>query len=190
MKLRKTRIRAYLITTAWLAVIWVLLWGQLTWANVLGGIVVAIVVTLAFPLPGMDFTGHPRILPLISFIFHMTVDLVISSIAVAYRGVVHGPSTKSAVIKVKLHCRNDLYLTWIAESLSLIPGSLIIEARRATSELYVHVLGVKSQADLDRQRARIYQLEDRVMRAVASKAELAAYHESRAADLHTRRVDS
>lgn len=39
---------------AWLTVIWVLLWSTLTWANLITGVVVAVFVSLAFPLPRVD----------------------------------------------------------------------------------------------------------------------------------------
>ncbi|MGW5027713.1 Na+/H+ antiporter subunit E, partial [Streptomyces albidoflavus] len=35
----------------WLAVIWVLLWGTFSWANLVNGVVVAVLLCLAFPLP-------------------------------------------------------------------------------------------------------------------------------------------
>lgn len=169
--------KAWILTTGWLAFIWVLLWGELSWANVIGGICVGIFVTLVFPLPRLDFAIHIRVLPMLSFIGHMIKDLVFSSVIVAYLGIVRGPQTRSAVIKVRLHTHNDLYVTWIAQALSLVPGSLIIEARRDTGDLYVHILGVKSQADLDRQRAAIYRVEARIMRAVATDSELRTYRE-------------
>ena len=172
MSTRRHRVKAWILTTGWLAFIWILLWGQLSWANVIGGVCVGIVVTLVFPLPRLDFAVHIRPIPMLAFLFHMAKDLVISSVIVAYLGIVRGPATKGAVIKVRLHTHNDLYVTWIAQALSLVPGSLIIEARRDTGDLYVHILGVKSQADLDKQRARIYELERRLMRAVATDAEL------------------
>lgn len=38
----------------WLTLIWVMLWSTLTWANVLIGVIVAVAVCLAFPLPRVD----------------------------------------------------------------------------------------------------------------------------------------
>ena len=37
------------------AVAWCLLWDRISWGNLLSGLLVGIVVTLAFPLPSIEF---------------------------------------------------------------------------------------------------------------------------------------
>ena len=45
----------------WLMLVWVLLWGKPTPANIIGGFAVALVVTLLLPLPAVPVEGrvHP-----------------------------------------------------------------------------------------------------------------------------------
>ncbi|MGQ4428412.1 Na+/H+ antiporter subunit E, partial [Streptomyces violaceoruber] len=38
----------------WLTVIWLLLWGTPSWANLVNGVLVAVCLCLAFPLPAVD----------------------------------------------------------------------------------------------------------------------------------------
>lgn len=158
-----------------LTVVWVLLWGNVTVANVLSGLVVAVVVTLVFPLPPIVFGGRVRPLGLARLIGWFVVELVVASAQVAAQALRIGQRPQNAVIQVDLRSRSDLYLTLTAELLSLVPGSLVVEARRSTSTLFLHVLGVCSEADVEEARRRALRQEERVMRALASDEELAAY---------------
>ena len=39
------------VPVVWLMLVWVLLWGTFSWANVLGGLAIGLLVLLLFPLP-------------------------------------------------------------------------------------------------------------------------------------------
>ena len=82
-----------------------------------------------------------------------------------------------AIIRVHLRSRSDLYLTQTAELVSLVPGTIVLEARRSTSTLYVHVLDSVSPAELDRTRHDVLEVEARVVRAFGDAAEIAAITE-------------
>lgn len=158
-----------------LTVVWVLLWGGLTVANVLSGLVVAVIVTLVFPLPPIVLGGTLRPLGLLRLAGWFAVELVVASVQVAGQALRIGQRPLNAVIQVDLHSRSDLYLTLTAELLSLVPGSLVVEVRRSTSTLFLHVLDVRDQDDVEEARRRALRQEERVMRALASDEELAAY---------------
>ena len=48
---------------------------------------------------------------------------------------------------------------------SLVPGSLVVEARRSTHSLFLHVLDARDQVGVDRMRAQVHALERRVVLA-------------------------
>jgi multicomponent Na+:H+ antiporter subunit E len=162
-----------------LTVVWVLLWGSVTVANVLSGLVVAVVVMLVFPLPPIVFGGRLRVRGLALLAGWFIIELIVASTQVAAQALHIGRRPLNAVIQVDLRSRSDLYLTLTAELLSLVPGSLVVEARRSTSTLFLHVLGVRSEADVEEARRRALRQEERVMRALASDEELAAYERVR-----------
>lgn len=161
-----------------IVIAWLLMWGDLSWANLINGVLVAIAVTLVFPLPSIEFAGRPHPWGVLKLAGHFVTDLVISSVQVSMAAFRVGPLPKNAVIEVQLHCRSDFYLTLIAELVCLVPGSVVVEARRTTSVLYVHVLDVKSEDDIERARSSVFAVERRVMQALASRQELAAYSTS------------
>ena len=159
----------------WLTAVWVLLWGNLSVANVVSGLLVSLVITAVFPLPPIVFDGRVRPLGMLRLVGRFVVDLVVASGQVARQALSFGRRPVNAVIEVDLRSRSDLYMTLTAELLSLVPGSLVVEARRSTSTLFLHILGVGDEAGVERARAQALAQEERVMHALASDEELDAY---------------
>ena len=75
----------------------------------------------------------------------------------------------AAIIAVPLRTDDDLIMTHTAVTASLIPGSLIVEADRDRRILYLHVIGVRTDADVEAQRESVLGWEARIVRAVGSR---------------------
>ncbi|NED95048.1 Na+/H+ antiporter subunit E [Phytoactinopolyspora alkaliphila] len=159
----------------WLTAAWVLLWGELSVGNVLSGLIVAVVVILVFPLPPIAFNGRFRPVGLFRLVARFYIDLALASLDVARLALRIGKQPKSSVIRVDLRARSDLYMVLTAELLSLIPGSVVVEADRSSWTLYLHVLGAETSDDIERARRTALQQEGRLIRAFGSDAELADY---------------
>jgi multicomponent Na+:H+ antiporter subunit E len=84
----------------------------------------------------------------------------------------------TAIIAVHLVTDDDLIMTHVAVTSSLIPGSLIVEADREHRILYLHVIGVRSDEDVQNQRRIVLGWEARIVRAVGSRAQLDAIRRS------------
>ncbi|WP_428965242.1 Na+/H+ antiporter subunit E [Micromonospora fluostatini] len=154
-----------------LIVVWVLLWGTLSWANILSGLVVALIVLAVFPLPPVKFSGRVRLLPSLRFVLRFFYDLVVASAEIAWLALRFGHTPRSAIIAVPLRVTSDLNLTLTAEALSLVPGSLILEVDRSTGTLYVHVINVRSREEVERFRRSVLELEARIVNAIGSPEE-------------------
>lgn len=157
----------------WLTIVWVLLWGDLSVANVLGGAALGILIMVVFPLPSIDYAGKFRPLYVAWLLLSFLGELVVASFQVAWLAVRVNRQPRSAVVRVKLRSTSDLYLTLTAEMSSLVPGSLVIEAHRLTSTLYLHVLDIDHSGGADAVREHVLLLEERVLKALASDQELA-----------------
>ena len=157
----------------WLTAVWVLLWGDLSVANVLGGLATAVVIGLTFPMASVDFHGRPHLVPVVHLAYRFVVDLVVASVQVVGLALDPRRTPRCAVLAVQLRSHSDLYLTLTAELCTLVPGSLVVEARRTAGVLYVHVLDVDSVGGIDAARRHVLETEERVLRALASDAELA-----------------
>ncbi|SCF02308.1 Na+/H+ antiporter subunit E [Micromonospora tulbaghiae] len=174
---RRDRWRNRAIAVTGLVTVWVLLWGTFSWANVLSGLVVAAVLLVVFPLPPVTFAGRIRPVPLLRFVVRFLYDLVVASAQVAWLAV-RSKHPQSAIIAVPLRVNTDLNLTLNAEALSLVPGSLILEADRSTGTLYVHVIGIRSLDEVERFRSGVLELEERIVAAVGSAEELSLVRRS------------
>jgi len=158
----------------WLVLVWNLLWGTWSWANLLSGFAVALVVTLLLPLPPVTTGLRFRPVGLLVFAGRFLLDLVISTAQVAWLALRPGAAPRSAIISVQLRTDSDLLLTVLAQTLSLIPGSIVIDLDREHQRIGLHVLGVRSEHDVEDQRRRVLAQEDRVVRAFGGPEDIAA----------------
>jgi len=172
---RKGRgLRYSVAATGWLTAVWVLLWGDLSVANVLAGIAVALVVGLTLRMPSVHFAGRVHVGPLLYLVVMFLWDLTVASVQVVRLAFQLDRLPHSAVIAVQLRSPVDLYMTLTAELTSLVPGSIVVEAHRTTGMVYVHVLDVGITRGLAAARAHVLDNEARILRALASDAELRA----------------
>jgi multicomponent Na+:H+ antiporter subunit E len=159
----------HLPTLAWLTSVWVALWGDLSVFNVVGGLLVAVAVGLVFPLPRLGIHLHVRPGRLAWLTLHFLGDVVVASAQVVQATLRLDRQPLNAVIEVDLRTHSDFVLTVVAEMVSLVPGSLVVEARRATHTLFLHVLDARDQAGVDKMRAQVFALERRVVLAFGAE---------------------
>jgi multicomponent Na+:H+ antiporter subunit E len=166
---------------ATIALAWVLMWDRLSWGNVVNGILVGLFVTYAFPLPSIEFSGRLRPHRVAWLIVRFLGDLVAATWQVS-RLAVGTRRPRNAVVEVQLRSRSDFYLTLVAELIALVPGSVVIDARRSTSVLYLHLLDVGRDGAIEAQRRHVLVVEERVVRALGSREEIAAIEAAKLTD--------
>ena len=161
-----------------LTIVWVLLLGKVTIGTIVAGFLLGLLVTAVFPLPPVEFHGRFHLIGQLKLAFRLILDLVRSSFSVALLAF-RRETPKSAMVRVDLRSDSDLYQTLTSELVSLVPGSLVVEARRSTRTLYLHVLDVDRLSDLEPARQSVLDAEARVIEAYGSAAERAAIRERR-----------
>lgn len=151
-------------------VVWLLLWGTINIPLVLLGLVVALAVGIAFPMTPINFKGtfrpHWWFLMFLRFVW----DLIHASVAVL--ALVFRPrmNFKNALIRVPMRVQSDLIQTQTAELVCLVPGSIVLEATRATPVLYVHTLDVEDNPEaIADARRRVRDAEARVIHFLGSR---------------------
>ena len=164
----------------WLIALWMLLWGQFTWLAFVSGLVAAIVVTRIFRLPPVELSGRVNLWWGFVFVVEFLVTVVHGSLTVAWQVLDFRRQPGAAIIGVQLVTDDDLIMTHTGVTASLIPGSLIVDTDRDRRILYLHVIGVRDDADVERQRASVLHWEERIVRAVGSRAQLQAMRDAAA----------
>ncbi len=168
------RLRHQLPLLLWLVLVWNLLWGTWSWANLLSGILAAVVVTVLLPLPPV--TGGASVHPvgLVVFLITFVLDLIRAGSLVAWQTVRPRGISRSAIVRVQLRTDSDLLLTITTAAVTLVPGSMVIEIDREHREIGLHVLSVDDDEQLEQQRRSVLLTEARVTRAFGSAQDLAA----------------
>lgn len=158
----------------WLVALWMLLWGQFTVLAALTGLAVAIFVTRVFRLPPVELSGRVNLWWGLIFFGEFLLSLVRGSLTVAWQVLDVRRQPGTAIIAVPMVTDDDLIMTHVAVTASLIPGSLIIDVDRDRRVLYLHVIGVRDMAQVEAQRRSVQHWEERIVRAVGSRAQLEA----------------
>lgn len=143
----------------WLMLVWVLLWGNATPANIIGGFAVALVVTLLLPLPAVPVEGKVHPLSLLKLIFVVAYQLVLSSAQVAWLAIKPGPPPLTAVLRAQLSIKSDLVLALASNILTIIPGSMVLEIDQERRLIYVHVIDVGNDKAVARFYKQVAQIE-------------------------------
>jgi multicomponent Na+:H+ antiporter subunit E len=141
--MRKTTLRIW--TLCWLTLVWILLWGTFSVGNIVGGLAIALVITLLLPLPRVPVEGKVRPLALLRLILYVAYSLVLSSVQVAWLAIRPGPPPATAVLRAHLAIKSDLVLALSVGVLTLIPGSVVLEIDQTRRLIYVHVIDVSSE---------------------------------------------
>jgi multicomponent Na+:H+ antiporter subunit E len=158
---------------AGLALIWVLLWGSASPANVLSGMLVGGMLILA--VPGLRRRGRLRVpfrpLAIARFAGHVAFQVVASNVVLTREVVTPRSRIRTGVIGVPLpYCSAEL-VTLINNLVALTPGTMPLEVTNDPAVLYVHVLHLE---DVEEVRREILHLTALAVRAFGTPAAIAA----------------
>jgi multicomponent Na+:H+ antiporter subunit E len=166
------RLRDRLPRVVWLVVVWVLLWGTFTPLTVLGGVLVAVAVTLVLPMPPASERLPVRPLRFVGLVGYLVYDLVVSTVEVSWHTLRHGPGARGAIVEAPLHSGSDRVVTVMAAALSLSPGTAVLEIDQERGAWFVYALGPRDAAGVGRARRRIADMQRRVLAAFGSAEDI------------------
>ncbi|WP_235686545.1 Na+/H+ antiporter subunit E [Tomitella gaofuii] len=163
LTVRDVLIRLWVI--AWLTFVWVLLWGEVTAANILGGLAVSLAILILAPLPQLPVEGRLHPLSAITLVLRVAFDLVVSSVEVAWLSIRPGPPPMTAILRAHVSVRSDLVLGLLVDAINVVPGTIVLEVDRRARVLYIHVLDAHNAAKVDRFYENVARLERMFIRA-------------------------
>lgn len=155
--MRLLALRAWMV--CWLILVWVLLWGNISAANIVSGLAVALVITVLLPLPPVPVEGRLHPLSVLRLAATVAYWLVVSSVQVAALAVKPGPPPLTAVLRAHLDVKSDLVLALAVNIMNLTPGNIVLEIDQARRMVYVHVLDVGSDRTVNRFYRQVDQLQ-------------------------------
>jgi len=156
-----------LLTLALLVGAWCALWGTVSVANVLAGIVVAVTVTLVAGVePGH---GRIRLLPLARFVWLVAVDLVVSTVSVAWEILTPTDYTDEAIIAVDTQVESRAHLLMLVVAITVTPGTAVVDSDDDTGRLYLHLLHADRADEIVEHVRRLADLGCRAFPVVAAE---------------------
>lgn len=155
-----------------LVITWMALWQTVSWMSLVSGLVVAIVAMRVFYLPPVELAGRLNLWAALRYLGFFFVHLALASFEVAWYAVRPKRPPRSGIIAIELRTKSDFILTLVGITISLIPGSLVVEVDRFGSVLYLHVLNAATDTKIEHMRRQVSHIEELLIRAVGSREEL------------------
>lgn len=151
-----------------------MVFGSVDPLTLLGGVVVAVAVQWAFPLPRVQgrWTLRPR--ETLVLLSRFVADLVRAGVQVSWI-VVSNRKVDNAILRVDLRSADPVHLTVVSAMTSLVPGSFVVRVDRLVGRIYIHVLDVEGQGGIEAVRRSVLDQEERILRAFLRPADLRSF---------------
>ncbi len=162
--------RPSLLLFATLILMWLLLWGEISIANIVGGIGIALLIVIVAPMPRIPTQAlNINWWAMIHLFASWTIDFVTASLTVAWLAIRRKAPPQSDYLTVPLRTNDDLTLASAVALINLQPGGLVVDIDREQQTLLMHILDSSSQKQLDRTRAQLIRMERRIIRAFENR---------------------
>ena len=147
-------VKARVVLLILIMLIWILLTYPFDTQEAIAGIAVALLI-LMMPLPGISVLGEIRWTPKavmygIGYIFYFLWQLIRANLDVAFRVLHPKLPINPGVVRVETHLKTRLGRLLLANSITLTPGTITMEADGA--DFYVHWIMVEGLHDKERTR--------------------------------------
>ncbi len=154
--LRELRRSAW--TIAWLMFVWVALWRDVSWGNLLAGFFAGAGIILLFPLPAPTSGIRIRPLPMIKFLLVFAASVVRANLVVAWEVLTPTNRIREGIIGVPLRTDHPVVVTTINHAVNLAPGTMVIDIDDDPAVVYVHVLHLEDPDDVHEEVRRLEDL--------------------------------
>jgi multicomponent Na+:H+ antiporter subunit E len=162
---------------AFLLGIWLLLWGEVSVANVVSGLLVAALLLVVFPRTPSTTGFVVRPVPTLRFLLFFAREMVESVVLLSREVLSRRSRFHTGVIAVPVYGCSGSLLAVIANLIALTPGTMTVRIETDPPTLYVHVLIFR---DIETVRLKTEQLNRLVVLAFAGKDECARFLEATA----------
>ena len=127
--------------------VWILLTFTLDIQLIASGVVVSVIGAYLFSTvfirgSGKDLLNPKRWVYLVLYIPIFVKECLLSSLDVAWRVVHPKMPLRPGIVRVPTHLRKDWEITLLSNSITLTPGTLLVDFDQKRNELYVHWIHV------------------------------------------------
>lgn len=167
---RRLAIGQSVALAVWFVLLWIGLWADLSVANLVSGLAVAIVVILlAERIAAPARQGRARISPigLLVFVFHVLWSLIKSNLFLAWEIVTPTNTIATGIVEVPLRAPSPAIAMAVSNVVTLTPGTVTLGVADDSSSL---TIGVLHLSDPDAVRRGVQHTERLAIRAFGTPA--------------------
>ncbi|GAB3496315.1 Na+/H+ antiporter subunit E [Nocardiopsis coralliicola] len=172
------RLLGRLPTVIWLTLMWAILWGDFSPGTLVAGAFVSAGCYAAAKLPHLPVRLHFRPLRVVRLILFVAVDLLQSSVHMAYHTLRRPKQVRGAIVAVPLRTDSDLLMALVSAGLSLVTGSQTIELDREAGVIYVHGIPIHDESDVPKLRRSVMRTEEMYVRAFGTQQDIARFKDA------------
>ena len=131
----------YVVALVWLVLAWVTFWQDVSVANLLSGVLLAVILLALFPFESAPGGRGFRPVPLLRFAAVFVWSVVKANLIVAWEVITPWNRINEGVVAVTLHTDDPIVVTMISHAIILAPGTMVIDIeRKPHTVLFVHAL--------------------------------------------------
>lgn len=160
---------------SFLLAIWLLLWGEISLANVASGLLVAAVLLVVFPRPRTTNGFVIRPVHTLRFLLFFGREMIGSVVLLSREVLSRRSRMHTGVIAVPVYGCSPSLLAVVANLLALTPGTTTVEIQTEPATLFVHVLIFH---DIEHVRGRVVDLNRLVVLAFGSRDDCSRFLET------------
>ena len=101
----------------------------------------------------------------VSYVLWLVKEVIAGSLRVARQALTPGTFATPSIVRYDLRCERDLEVTWMASSITITPGTLVVGTAHGTATepvtLYVHCVFEQDREEIV---AGLREMEDRLLR--------------------------
>ncbi|HKL35556.1 MAG TPA: Na+/H+ antiporter subunit E [Salegentibacter sp.] len=130
-----------------LTFVWVALTGDFGFQNYIFGFIVNFFILWVITRGSSDARYFTLIPKVIIFFFYFLWELFKANLQVAYEVITPNFRMKPGIVKVPLSVQSDLEITFLANMISLTPGTLSLDVSNDKKVLYVHSMYITNREE-------------------------------------------
>lgn len=177
MKRRPVPVTRLVALGIWFLVLWVLLWADLSVANVVSGAIVGVAAVLITRVAAVDVEdGTIRVAPisLVRFTGHVLWQLAKSNVALAWEIVTPTNTIAIGTVDVPLRSASPIVTMAVSNVVTLTPGTVTVDVSSEPPSLTIGVLHLHDPADVIASVKRTEALAIRAFGTTTARAVLEA----------------
>lgn len=148
-----------------LVITWMALWREISWMTFLSGILIAFFMMRVFYLPPVEIAARINPFYILRYIGFFFWNIIVASFHVSWLAIRPKKVPDRAIVAIKLNTSSDFILTVTGLTISLIPGSFIVDVDREDMILFLHVLDADNTVSVQKMRETVWHIENLLTKA-------------------------